>query len=152
MPFVIPQAGITPAVLFIPVNFSVTGDPLGMLSDPLDVATGELLSIERGFDPTDAAVFTALRTVRGSGSAVEDVGQRFGDAKLVTPQMETFFREEVRLALQHLVAAKQIRVESVEVVTLDTAAEVQILYVNVARNAQRGVALPLNQLLGKAAT
>lgn len=151
MPFVVPQAGITPAVFFVPVKFQVTGEPLGMLSDPIDAATGELLSIERGFDPTDAAVFTALRTVRGSGSAVEDVGQRYGDAKLVVPQLKTFFREETRLALQHLVDSKQIRIESVEVLTEDTAAEVRIIYFNVARNAERTAALPLNQLLGKAA-
>jgi len=151
VPFVVPQAGITPAVFFVPVNFTVTGEPLGMLSDPIDISTGEMLSIERGFDPTDAAVFLAMRTVRGSGSAVEDVGQRFGDAKLVTPQLETFFREEVRLAFEHLVTGKQIRIEEVTVVTEDTATEVRTVYFNVARDAERTVALPLNQLLGKAA-
>lgn len=150
MPFVVPQAGITPAVFFVPVNFTLTGEPLGMLSDPIDVATGELLSIERGFDPTDAAVFTALRTVRGSGSAVEGVGGRFGAAKLITPQLETFFREEVRLALEHLVTAKQIRIEEVTVKTEDAAAEVLIRYTNIARNVERTVSLPLNQLLGSA--
>lgn len=151
MPFVVPQAGITPAVYFLPVNFKTTGVPLGMLADPIDFATGELLSIERGFDPTDLAVITALRTVRGSGSAVEDVGQRFADAKLITPQLEAFFREEVRLALDHLTSSKQIRVESVTVVTENDAGEVQVEYFNIARNAQRTVALALNQLIGKAA-
>jgi len=151
VPFVIPQAGITPAVFFVPVNFAVTGEPLGMLSDPIDFATGELLSIERGYDPTDAAVFTALRTVRGSGSAVEDVGHRLQDAKLVTPQLESFFREEVRLALDHLTSSNQIRIESVVVVELHDAAEVQITYWNVARNKERVVGLALNQLLGRAA-
>lgn len=130
----------------MPVNVRVTGEPLAMLADPIDPSTGELLSIERSFDPTDLAVFTALRTVRDSGSAVEGVGQRFGDAKHVTVQLETFFREEVRLALEHLVAARQIYVEAVEVVTAETAAEVRIAYWNVARALVRNVALPLNQL------
>jgi hypothetical protein len=149
VPFVVPQAGITPAVFFTPVNFVQTGEPLGMLSDPIDFATGELLSIERGFDPTDAAVFTALRTVRGSGSAVEDVGQKLQDAKLITPQLVTFFREEIRLALEHLVTAKQIRLESIDVQTQDTAAEITVTYWNVARGKSRTVSLPLNQLLGR---
>lgn len=150
MPFVIPQAGITPAVFFTPVNFRVTGEPLGMLADPIDFATGELLSIERGFDPTDVAVFTALRTVRGSGSAVDDVGQKLQDAKIITPQLETFFREEIRIALAHLVDSKQVRIESVDFVAEDTAAQALITYWNVARAVQREAALALGQLLGRA--
>lgn len=150
MPFYVPQAGATPAVFFTPVNFQTTGAPIGMLADAIDFATGELLSIERGFDPTDAAVMTALRTVRDSGSAVEDVGQRYADAKLITPQLRSFFAEETRLALEHLTSTNQISLDSVEVVTEGDSAEVQIGYTNLARNAQRLVALPLNQLLGRA--
>lgn len=146
-----PLAGVTPAVFFTPVNFYPTAMPIAMLADPIDPKTGEFLSIERGFDPTDAAVITALRTVRGSGSAVEDVGHRLGDAKLITPQLDAFFREEIRIALDHLVVAKQIRIEKVEVITLDDAAEAQVSFFNVARNASRTVALALGELLGRPA-
>jgi hypothetical protein len=146
----LPQAGVTPAVFFTPVNFVATGEPIGMLADPVDFATGELLSIARGFDPTDAAVFTALRTVKASGSAVEDVGHNFRDAKLITPQLESFFREEVRLALDHLTSTKQISLERVEYVEVGDTVEIQVHYFNVARSQARMVPLALNQLLGRA--
>jgi hypothetical protein len=146
----LPQAGVTPAVLFTPVNFTVTGEPIGMLADPVDPVTGELLSIERGFDPTDAAVITALRTRRGSGSAVEDVGHQFASAKLITPQLESFFREEVRLALDHLTSTRQISLVRVEYLELDTDVELQIHFFNIARNEARMLPLSLGQLLGRA--
>lgn len=146
----IPLAGVTPAVLFTPVNYRTTGVAIAMLADPIDPATGELLSIERGFDPTDAAVINALRTVRGSGSAVEDVGQRFADAKHVTPQLEAFLREEVRLALNGLTSTNQIRLESVAIETVDDTANVHIVYTNIARGVERPVNLPLGSLLGRA--
>lgn len=149
MPF-IPQAGVTPAVFFTPVNFVPTGEPIGMLADPVDPVTGELLSIERGFDPTDAAVITALRTVRGSGSAVEDVGHKFRDAKLITPQLESFFREEVRLALEHLTSTRQIELVRVDYVEAGDTVEVQVHYWNVARNEARMLPLALGQLVGRA--
>jgi len=121
-----------------------------MLADPVDFVTGELLSIERGFDATDAAVITALRTLRGSGSAVSGVGHRFREAKLVTPQLASFFREEARLALAHLTSSRQIRIDLVETFAQGDTGEVQVHYTNLARGEQRLVTLQLNQLLGAA--
>lgn len=148
---VIPPAGTSPAGFFLPVKFEVTNTPIAILADPIDFATGELLSIERGFDPTDGAVLTALRTVRASGSAVEDVGQRFRDATHVTPDLPAFMREEVRLALLHLTSSNQIRLELVEIVTGTDFAEVRVHYRNLVRDEDRVISLPLGQLLGKAA-
>ena len=150
MTFVIPQAGATPAVFFTPVKFVVTGVPTAMVADPIDPTTGELLSIERGFDSVDAAVITALRTVRDSGSAVEDVGQRFADAKLVTPALEGFLREEARLALDHLTSTKQISLEDVTVATEDDTAGVFIVYRNIPADKERRAFLPLGSLMGRA--
>lgn len=121
-----------------------------MLADPIDFATGELLSIERGFDPTDAAVINALRTLRASGSAVDDIGHRFTDASHVTPQLQSLFREEARLALLHLTSSSQITLDEVLMVTEGDSGEVQVHYTNIARNAERSVALPLGQLVGRA--
>lgn len=147
----IPPAGVSPAVFFLAVNFTVTGQPIAMLADPIDPATGELLSIERGFDPTDAAFINAMRTVRESGSAVESVGQRYADAKLITPQLESFLREETRLALEPLTSTNQIRLVSVAVRTQDTIAKLVVVYFNIARNREQTAVLPLGSLLGKAA-
>lgn len=147
----IPVAGTTPAGFFIPVLFVAPGAPTALLADPIDFETGEYLSIERGYDPTDAAVMTALRTVRASGSAVEDVGQKFREHQLVDLGLPTFFREEVSFALRHLVDSGQIRLLSVAVVTLDDTGEVQIHYINVARSQDRKIVAPLTQLLPRAA-
>ncbi len=147
---IVPLAGLTPAVFFVPVNYAVTGTPIAMLADPIDPATGELLSIERGFDPVDAAVINVMRTVRGSGSAVEDVGNRFVDAKKITPSLEAFLREEVRLAFAELVAANQVRLEEVRLETLDTEAGLLVAYTNVPAEQARKAFLPLGSLLGRA--
>lgn len=146
-----PPAGTSPAVFFLPVEFQTTGRPIAMLADPVDPATGELLSIERGFDPTDAAVITALRTIRGSGSAVENVGNRYRDATHVTPELTSFMREETRLALEHLTSTNQIRLDAVTVLTEGDTANLVVEYVNLARQQDRKVHLLLGALLGSAA-
>lgn len=150
---VIPHAGVSPAGFFVPVTYAAPGEPIGILADPINPKTGEYLSIERGFDPTDAAVLTALSTVRGSGSAVLEVGQRFRDATHVTEATGTFLRQEVDLALRHLVESGQIRLERVVVLADTTAdyAEVAVYYVNLARGEERTAVLPWQAQLPEAA-
>jgi hypothetical protein len=139
----VPLALVSPTIFFTPVNVTVPGKPIAMLADPIDPATGELLSIERGFDPTDAAVINAVRTVRGSGSAVEDVGHQFGSATHITPKLEISLREEARLALENLTSSKQIVMQEVSVQTEDTEAGVLLVYENVAKGERRELGLPL---------
>jgi hypothetical protein len=146
----IPQAGVTPASFFLPVLFTAPNGVVGILADPIDVKTGEYLSIERGFDPTDASVLTAVRTVRGSGSSVENVGQRFADHQRVDPQLDRFMREEVRLTLKSLVDAGDIEIERVEVPPLGDSAETYIEWRNIARDQARAAVLPPNLLVGRA--
>jgi hypothetical protein len=150
---VIPPAGVSPAGFFVPVTYVAPGEPVGILADPIDPRTGEYLSLERGFDPTDAAVLTALRTVRGSGSAVLEVGQRFQDATHVTDATATFLFQEVELALRHLVHTGQIRLERVSVVAEPGKdfAEAAIFYVNLARGEERIAVLPFAAQLLRAA-
>lgn len=119
-----------------------------LLADPIDFRTGELLSICRGYDPTDGSVFTALRTVRNSGSAVENVGQKFHEHPLIDPQLEPFMREETAFALSDLVDADQIEIRSVEVPTGDDWAELQLKYFNVAQQADRTADARISQLVG----
>lgn len=144
----IPQAGVTPIGFFVPIVYAVPGEPIGMLADPIDVTTGDYLSIERGFDPTDAAVLTAVRTVRGSGSAVENVGQRFADHPRVDNQLEPFMREEVRLTLDHLVQAGDIAIERVTVTPIGDSCETYIEWRNLARDKAQAVTLGPRLLVG----
>lgn len=118
-----------------------------MLADPIDVKTGEFLSIIRSYDPTDAAVLTALGTVRGSGSAVLEVGHKLASYPRVDEGLETYFREEVSFALRHLVDDGQIRLKAVQIVKLEDAAEAQVFYVNLARGEDRVAVHQLNTLL-----
>lgn len=138
------------ASFLVPIEHVEPGAPVGMLADPIDPQTGDYLSIERGFDPTDAAVLTALSTVRGTGSAVLETGQRFRDATHVTPATATFLRQEVELALRHLIESGQIRLESVSVLTGEDYAEVAVHYANLARGEHRTAVLPWQSQLPKA--
>lgn len=120
------------------------------MADAIDVATGEYLSIERGFDPTDAAFLTAMRTVRGSGSAVENVGQNFADHPRVDPKLGPFMREEVRLATKTLVDSGDLLVQNVSVKSLGDGAEVYIEWKNLARDKAQAIRLPPSLLVGAA--
>lgn len=112
----------------MPVN--VTDDaPIAWLADPIDPATGELLSIERGFYPIDSAVITALRTERASGSAVEQVGQQFAKARRVDPQLPEFLRQETVLALKHLTDSGDVRLDRIEPTSVGDTALLNIAYV-----------------------
>lgn len=152
MPFV-PPAGVSPVSAFL---LGTAGVPPGavaaIMADAIDVATGEYLSIERGFDPTDAAFFTAMRTVRGSGSAVENVGQNFADHTHVDAQLEPFMREEVRLASKDLVDSGDLSVTVVSVDPLGPdGAQTYIEFDNLARDKKGlSVRLPPSLLVGPA--
>jgi hypothetical protein len=145
---VIPPAGTSPAGFFVPVNYRVPGEPIAMLADPLDPVTLEYLSIERGFDPVDAAVVTAVRTKRESGSAVEDVGQRYQDHPRVDEHLEQFMREETRIALEHLTDAGEIAFK-LSVQNEGDTSNLYLEFENLVRQRQAlGVAIPLNKLIG----
>lgn len=116
------------SVFFVPVNVT-DDDPIAWLADPIDPATGELLSIERGFYPTDADVITALRTERASGSAVSDVGQQFNKAKRVDPQLPEFLRQETVLALKHLTDSGDLRLDRIDATGAGDTGLLSIQYV-----------------------
>lgn len=149
MPAPIPAAGVTPLSYFLGTQGIAPGEVVPILADPIDPLTGEYLSLFRGFDPTDAAMLTAFRTKRGTGSAVANVGQRFSDAKKIDPYLEPFLREEVRLASKDIVDAGDATIDSVTLNEVGgTAVELYVKWQNVARQKQQAAALPLNGLVG----
>jgi hypothetical protein len=147
----VPPAGVSPLSAFLLDTAGVpNGAVAAIMADAIDVATGEYLSIERGFDPTDAAFLTCARTVRGSGSAVESVGQNFADHPRVDPQLEPFMREEVRLMAKELVDAGDLAIQTVTVTPLGDSAETYIEWKNLARDKAQSVRLPPSLLVGAA--
>lgn len=150
-PFV-PPAGVSPiSAFFTGLEFAEPGEPPVILADAIDPVTGEFLSLERGFDPTDAAFLLAMTTVRGSGSAVEQVGQRFGDATHVSPQLESFMREETRLAVKPIVDRGDLELGTVAVTDNGNGSvELYVEWANIARDKEQKARLPLNLLVGAA--
>lgn len=146
----IPAAGVTPISYFLSTANVPPGAVVAMMADPIDVTTGDYLSIERGFDPTDAAVLTACRTVRDSGSAVQGIGQQFADHPRVDDKLETYEREEVRLTLKALVDAGEVAVDKVTIAPYGDAAELYIQWQNIARQNAQSVRLPPSLLVGTA--
>lgn len=144
MPAYLPPAGISS--FFLAENFVDPGAPKGILADPIDPRTGELLSIERGFDPTDAAVLAALAIKRKTGAAVMETGQRYQDVTHLGDSARSALRQETELALKHLVDSAQIRLER-DVPVLDEEnqlAEVPVYWRNIARGEDRGLSIPLS--------
>ncbi len=137
---------LQPTGFFVPINYTVPGAPIGMLADPIDPKTGEYLSIERGFDPTDAAVLSALRTVRRSGSAVMLKGQRFKDITHVDDAAAGRIRSEVEVALARLIETRQIELERVDVLAEPGVdyAEAAVYFVNLVTRQKRGALLAIN--------
>ncbi len=132
-----PPAGVSLAGFFLEERFVDETRPPGILADAIDPRTGELLSIVRGFEPTDAAVLVALVTKRRSGAAVDTVGQRFEDIRMVDPSTPGAIRSEVDTALAHLTVDKQITLHSVNPVVGSDWAEAQVVYINRAQNKRR---------------
>lgn len=127
-----------PSPFFLEQNAKDDGPP-GVLAPPIDFETGEFLSISRSFDPTDAAVFTALRTVRGSGSAVQDVGQKYSEHDHVDSSLPLFVQQETEFALRQLLESGQIGSVVATVETVDCAAQIKVTYENIAQRKTRTV-------------
>lgn len=137
-------APTVPSAFFLSTRKAPAGQPVGILADAIDPSTGEYLSLERGFDPTDADVLDALSTVRDSGAAVLGKGQRFRSATHITPALAVFFAEETREALRRLIESRQIRLLETRVrEDGDVGAELEVRYVNLARAEDRTARLPV---------
>ncbi len=113
--YVIPPAGVSAASYFDPLTFVDPATPPIILGDDIDPETGELRSILSGIHPVDSAVIVAVRTVRGSGAAVQDVGHRLGDIKKVDDSTAKAIEQEFRRALQPLVDTRDIRIDKIEI-------------------------------------
>jgi hypothetical protein len=120
------------------------GSPSPLLADAWDPSTRDYSSLSAGFDVVDAAVITALCTVRGSGASVMEVGLGEIPAK-ITSAVENEIESGVRLALQALSRAGDVRVRRVDVAVDQGAQQVTVRldYANLRAGAERSVPVPL---------
>jgi len=77
MPTVILPAGLHELGAAAGTDFVTAESPPTLLADDIDATTGELNSLIEGIEPEDSAVIQIMRTKRGSGAAVLDIGHRF---------------------------------------------------------------------------
>jgi hypothetical protein len=117
-----------------PVTYAPLLPPPGIAADNIDQKTKDLASVVKGADTIDAQVQLAMMTLRKSGAGVQELGQRFQDIRKITDNVSRLLEQEARTALDRLVKANDITIESVFVVvntpSTDAWAEVTVNYVN----------------------
>ncbi len=80
-----------------------------LLAPLIDPVTHDFLSLENGMDPVDAMVINALKIVRGSGPAVQNVGNRLRDIRKITEATKNEIKAQVQTALADLIRRGDIR-------------------------------------------
>ncbi len=136
MAVIIAPAGVSAASFHTPTVFADPALPPAILADDIDPSTGNLRSILVGIHPVDSAVITRLRTRRGSGASVSEVGQRFDRVKKVDETILSQLRTEVDVMLQDLVDRRDIRIEQVLSEEDGDTARVFVEYTNLRTQAK----------------
>lgn len=116
----IPPAGYSPASAFNLVGFARAQDPVPILADAIDPATGEYTSIEDSATIADGLVVTLMRTVRDSGAAVLGVGQRFSEIRNVDGNAPVLAESMIREALLPATTAGIVQLANVDAAQNDT--------------------------------
>lgn len=147
----IPPAGASPAGLLVPLNYVIEGEPPIFLADAIDPTTGEYLSIEQGFDPTDAWVLGQLAIARGTGSAVQDQGRDFRDITHISERHQRILDQEIRRPLKPLVSDREIEIRRLEIIDEGDGYSAYLSYRQISTGVERDeIAVPLGALSPKA--
>lgn len=108
----VPPAGVSP-LSFLPEDTPAAGvGPAVIVADKLD-ASGEYASLTQSATIADGMVRTLLRTRRGSGAAVLDLGQRLREVTHVAGESAATLESLVREALRPAISAGVVRLISV---------------------------------------
>lgn len=126
---------------------SATATPL--TADWIDPQTNDYASVTRGFNAIDAQVIIALKTDRGSGVAVAEVGNTLADIRKMGRSFEDDVRAAIRVALREMIRRRDIRLTNIAFDLLDEgnqAAHVRVEWQNLrdAKGSTRSVALPVS--------
>lgn len=146
MPLVILPAGLHPIGSDVDDVSELLPPPV-IMADGVDERTKDFASFLYGADPIDDQVYIALNTLRGSGAAVIDVGQRFQDIRKLTTNVQILIEQEARTALGRLVAFGDITISRVTVEKDDAGnwAECVVDYINnrLPKPSKRTARVPL---------
>lgn len=113
------------------------GEPPAIIADAIDVRTRDYLSIERSFDPTDAAVLQSMMVQEATGTAVLNTGNRWAEIKIKVPSFAAHVKAEGQRSLQHLADAGDIEYLATDLEEADDWGEVTQRYRNLARGQDR---------------
>ena len=107
-------------------RLQAAGEPPNVLADYIDPETGDFASLVYTYDPVDAMVINALKTVRGSGAAVTSIGTKFRDIKKIDNAIQLRITTEIETALSVLLKRGDIRMDGYEFEVLKEQQAVQI--------------------------
>jgi hypothetical protein len=113
----IPPAGVSALSFWTPDVFVDPAKPPVLMADNIDIETGDFASIFWGPHPIEAAIRDAFRFWRGTGAAVQDVGQAFAEIKKKTSTAERDIRDEALRILKPFVDRAEIEILTL---TVDT--------------------------------
>ena len=113
------------AVVILPAGFHELGfaegtsfvspaSPPAILADDIDATTGNPNSLIESIEPEDSAVIQIMRTRRGSGASVLDIGHRFHLIEKNDERAPTLAEAYVREALAELVRDGRIELHGIE--------------------------------------
>jgi len=133
-----------------PLSLWEPPDPTVVLSasylvDAIDPLTGEVQSLTTGMDPTDAALLTQLRTVRGSGASVLEDGHNLDRIENNNGDAKARIVFELQRLVQPFLDRREIQLERPIADSVDAGeaegdtAAAEILYVNLRTREKRSI-------------
>lgn len=132
-----PTSRASPGGAWTPAPATPWAPPPLYLADDVDVGSGELRSITRGAHPVDAWIVTQLRTIRGSGSVVQDDGHLFGQFEIVDDGAQDLAAAEVERLLRPAIERGDVELLTVSVEEFPDAdgVAVEVVYRNLRSGA-----------------
>lgn len=115
-------AGYSAAAIYVDQAGDATR-PASYLADKLTSA-GELASVLRGIDPTDAAIAWQFGLQRGSGIAVMEKGQDYAAIRKNTAAAPDALRHETQRVLQPFIARGDIDQVLIDVLAGEDAGDI----------------------------
>ena len=116
-------AGAVPLGSFQEFPASRARSPIPILADYIDEVSGDISRLDEGRTPIDGACIEVLRVERGSGPAVREVGHTLREVRHTDPSSLAELKGRLRDGFRRMEKAGLVKVESIEVKTLENAAD-----------------------------
>lgn len=105
---------LAPVSYWTPAELAAQGEPIPILADLIDPATGEFKSLTKSARLCDAHVIEAYRAEAGTGPALGEAGHTLRVVKHTTPSDLDELRGRTKQAVQHLIDAGMVEWQRAE--------------------------------------